>query len=119
MISVRALERTKGLSDHALILMTIRAPSPQTNHRFKFELGRLKRAGFHDMVKGVWVRPTCAGSPIQRRNSKICSICSHLSCWERHESGILKKKKLKISSIIDDLEALAEVRPLLMQEIEI
>jgi hypothetical protein len=71
------------------------------------------------MVKGVWERPTCAESLIQRWNSKLCSIRSHLSCWERHESGILKKKKLRISSIIDDLEALAEVRPLSMQEIEI
>jgi hypothetical protein len=41
MVSVRALERTEGLSDHAPILMTTGSPSLQTNHRFKFELGGL------------------------------------------------------------------------------
>ena len=33
--------------------------------------------------------------------------------------GILKKEKLRLSSIIDELEALAEVRPLSEHEIEI
>lgn len=33
--------------------------------------------------------------------------------------GILKKEKLRLSSIIDELEALAEVRPLSEYEIEI
>ena len=33
--------------------------------------------------------------------------------------GILRKEKLRLSSIIDELEALAEVRPLSGHEIEI
>jgi hypothetical protein len=33
--------------------------------------------------------------------------------------SILKKENLRLSSIIDDLEALAEVRPLSTQEIEL
>jgi mannosylglycoprotein endo-beta-mannosidase len=43
----------------------------------------------------------------------------HLSGWARHVTGILKKEKLRLSSIIDDLEALVEVRPLSVQEIEL
>jgi hypothetical protein len=36
----------------------------------------------------------------------------HLSGWASHVFGILKKVKLCLSSIINNLEALAEVRPL-------
>jgi len=43
----------------------------------------------------------------------------HLSGWARHTSGILKKEKQRLSSTIDDLEALAENRLLTTQEIEL
>jgi hypothetical protein len=33
----------------------------------------------------------------------------HHSGWASHTSGILKKEKLRLSAIIDELEALAEV----------
>jgi hypothetical protein len=47
------------------------------------------------------------------------ALRKYLSGWARHTTGILKKEKLLLSSIIDDLEALAEVRPLSVQEIEL
>jgi hypothetical protein len=119
MVSVRALERIQGFSDHAPILLTTGIAKPSTNHRFKFELGWLQRDGFHDMVKKVWDRPINAGSPIKRWNHKIRLLRTHLSGWARHVSGALKKEKLRLSSIIDDLEALAEVGPLSTHEIEI
>jgi endonuclease/exonuclease/phosphatase family metal-dependent hydrolase len=50
MVSVRALERIEGFSDHAPILLTTGIPKPPGNHRFKFELGWLQRDGFLDMV---------------------------------------------------------------------
>jgi hypothetical protein len=71
MVSVRALERIQGFSDHAPILLTTGITKPTSNHRFKFELGWLQRDGFHDMVKKVWDRPISVGSPIQRWNHKI------------------------------------------------
>ena len=43
----------------------------------------------------------------------------HLVGWARHTSGLLKKEKEQLSSIIDALEALAEVRLLSAQEIEL
>jgi hypothetical protein len=46
-------------------------------------------------------------------------LCKHISGWARHVIGILIKEKLCLSSIIDDLEALAEIRPLSVQEIEL
>jgi hypothetical protein len=119
MVSVRALERIQGFSDHAPILLTTGIAKPSSNHRFKFELGWLQRDGFHDMVKKVWDRPITVGSPIQRWNHKIRLLHSHLCGWAQHVSGALKKEKLRLSSIIDDLEALAEVGPLSTHEIEL
>jgi hypothetical protein len=43
----------------------------------------------------------------------------YLGGWARHMTGQLKKEELHLSSIIDDLEAIAEVRPLSTQEIEL
>jgi hypothetical protein len=119
MVSVHALEGIEGFSDHAPIPLTTGNPKPTCNHRFKFELGRLQRDGFHDMVKAVWDRPTTVVSPVQRWNYKIHDLHSHLSCWARHVTGVLKKEKLRLSSIIDDLEALAEVGPLSAHKIEL
>jgi hypothetical protein len=119
MVSVRALKRIEGLFDHAPILMTIGIPRPPSNHQFKFELGWLQRDSFHDMVKSVWERPITAASPIQRLNMKLRNLRSHLSGWARHMTGVLKKEKLRLSSIIDELEALAEISPLPTQEIEL
>jgi hypothetical protein len=71
------------------------------------------------MVKNVWERPITASSPIQRWNSKLRALRSHLSGWARHVTGFLIKEKQRLSSIIDDLEALAEVSPLSLQQIEL
>jgi hypothetical protein len=70
-------------------------------------------------VKTVWDRPITAMTPIQRWNIKIRALRSHLSGWARHVTGVLKNEKARLSSIIDGLEALAEVDPLSAQEIEL
>jgi hypothetical protein len=119
MVSVRALERIEKLSDHASILLTTGTPRPPLKRPFKFELGWLQRDGFHDMVRRVWKRPVSGNNPILRWNNKIRAMRKHLSGWARHVAGILKKEKLRLSSTIDSLEALAEVRPLSAQEIEL
>jgi hypothetical protein len=113
MVSIHALERIEGFSDHAPILLTTGTPKPLGNHQFKFELGWLQRDRFHDMVKTVWGRPVTPIFPIQRWNFKIRALRSHLSGWARHVTGVLKKEKLRLSSIIDGLEAIAEVAPYL------
>jgi hypothetical protein len=43
----------------------------------------------------------------------------HLSGWASLTAGILKKEKIRLSAIIDELEALAEVRLLSSDEIEL
>jgi hypothetical protein len=47
------------------------------------------------------------------------AVRKHLSGWARHVTGILKQQKQKLSTIIDELEALAEVCALSAQEIEL
>ena len=110
LVSVRALERIEGLSDHALILLTTGMPRPPCNPRFKFELGWLHREGFHEMVKRIWERPVAGDTLIQRWNNKIRALRTHLVGWAHHTTGLLKKEKIRLSSIIDALEALAEVQ---------
>jgi mannosylglycoprotein endo-beta-mannosidase len=46
-------------------------------------------------------------------------MCRHLSGWATHTAGILKKEKICLSAIIDELESLAEVRLLSSDEIEL
>jgi hypothetical protein len=46
MVTVRALERIVGFSDHAPILLSTGLPRPPTKRRFKFELGWLNREDF-------------------------------------------------------------------------
>jgi hypothetical protein len=36
-------------------------------------------------------------------------MCKHLSGWARHVTGILKKENQQLSTIIDEVEALAKV----------
>jgi hypothetical protein len=119
MVSVRALPRIVGLSHHAPILLTTGKPGSQSKCQFKFELGWLHRDGFADMVKRVWERPVAGSSPIQRWNNKIRALRKHLGGWARHVAGILKSEKLRLSTLIDDLEALAETRLLSAQEVEL
>jgi hypothetical protein len=117
MVLVRALERIERLSDYAPILLTTGPPKPLCKRLFKFELGWLQREGFHDMVKNVWDRPVSGNTPILRWNNKMRTMRKHLSEWASHTTGILKKEKLRLSTIIDELEALVEVR--LLSSVEI
>jgi hypothetical protein len=119
MVSVRALERIEKLSDHAPILLTTGNPRQVCKRPFKFELGWLQRDGFHEMVKRVWERPVRGNNPMSRWNNKMRATRKHLTGWAAHTAGILKKEKIRLSQVIDDLEALAEVRPLSTQEIDI
>jgi hypothetical protein len=72
------------------------------------------------MDKKVWKRPVTGWSPIKRRNYKLQALHKHLFFfWARHVTSILKREKLRLSSIIDELESLAEVRLVYTHEIEL
>jgi mannosylglycoprotein endo-beta-mannosidase len=71
------------------------------------------------MVKNVWERPVYASNPVLRWNKKMRALRKHLSGWASHTAGVLKKEKLRLSNIIDELEALAKVRPLTSIELDL
>ena len=117
--SVRALERIEALSDHAPLLTDFGQPIPSSDrHQFKFELGWLTREGFHDLVKKVWARQPRGNTPIQRWNNRIRALRRFLRGWAKHTAGIYKKEKLRLSTLIDALDKIAEVGPLSAVEIE-
>jgi hypothetical protein len=41
----------------------------------------------------------------------MCAMCKHLGGWARHTMSILNKEKIPLLTIIDNLEAIAEVHP--------
>jgi hypothetical protein len=86
---------------------------------FKFELGWIQREGFQDMIKRIWERPAAHGSPIQRWRNKMHALRKHMSSWAHHTTCLLKKGKQLLTSIIDDLESIAEVCLLSAEEIEL
>ena len=58
-------------------------------------------------------------TPMHKWNNKMRALRKFLGGWARHMVGILKKEKLRLSTIIYELKALAEVRPLSEHEIKI
>jgi hypothetical protein len=58
-------------------------------------------------------------NPIQRWNNKLRATSRYIGRWASHTIGFLRKEKILLSTIIDELEALVEVRPLTTQEIEL
>ena len=91
----------------------------QMHHQFKFELGWFLREGFDDLIKGAWAKPVQGRTPIQRWNNKMRNLRTFLRGWARHVSGMLKKEKIRLSAIIDELDGFAAVRPLSTQEIDL
>ena len=68
------------------------------------------------MVKRIWSQPVVGDSAIQRWNNKMRNLRKFLRGWARHTTGMLKKEKERLCSIIDELDKLAESRPLSANE---
>ena len=115
-MTVRALERIEAFSDHAPILLSTGTLKPPVKSQFKFELGWLLREAFDDLVKRIWAQPVVGDSAIKRWNNKIRNLRKFLRGWARHTTGMLKKEKERLCSIIDELDKLAEIRPLSVTE---
>ena len=116
LVTVRALERIEAFSDHAPIFLSTGTLIPPAKSQFKFELGWLLRDGFDDLVKKIWSQPVVGASAVQRWNNKMRNLRKFLRGWARHTTGMLKKEKERMCSIIDELDKLAEVRPLSANE---
>jgi hypothetical protein len=71
------------------------------------------------MIDNVWERPVPGNTLILRWNHKMHALRKHLSGWASHIVGILKTEKLRVSTIIDELGAYVEVRPLTSMEVDL
>uniref|UniRef100_A0A8R7RBS2 Reverse transcriptase domain-containing protein n=1 Tax=Triticum urartu TaxID=4572 RepID=A0A8R7RBS2_TRIUA len=70
------------------------------------------------MVKNILEKLAVGHTLIQRWNFKIRAMRRHLSGWAKHTNGMYKKEKRRLSTIIDDLNKIAETRILSQQEID-
>jgi hypothetical protein len=109
MVSVRVLP-IEAYSDHASILINIGIPRPSCKHPYKFKLGWLRREGFSDLVKTVWEKPIAGTNPIQIWNNKLHAMHIYHGGWASHMTGLLKNEKFRMSFVINDIEAITEVR---------
>jgi len=89
--SVHAL--TREISDHTPLLFSTNNPFSSYQPQFKFELGRLLRDGFCDMVSEVWQSTLVVGSPLERWQAKIRRLHQYLRGWANNLSGAYKKKR--------------------------
>src|SRR3954462_2214519 len=75
------------------------------------------------MVSMIWLKgcgaPVPGNNPIRRWNAKIRNLRKYLRGWSRQPTGILKKEKVRLCTIIDELDRAAETRVLTQQKIEL
>ena len=106
-VTVNALERS--LSDHTPLLLNTRAASFRGSQPlFKFELGRLCREGFRELVTDVWKKERSGHSTLQIWQCKVRSLRRFLRGWAKNISGTYKKEKIELNSLIDELDKKAE-----------
>jgi hypothetical protein len=60
----------------------------------------------------IWNRPMKGRNSVQRWNNKCSALRRHLCGWASHISGVYKQRKVKLQSIVNDLDIAAEVRDL-------
>jgi ubiquitin len=84
---------------------------------FKFELGWLIRDGFHDMVTSIWEHETRGNNSREKWQNKIRDVRQHLRGWAKNTAGTMKKEKVQLTKLIDDLDKKAEVTRLSPNEL--
>jgi exonuclease III/ubiquitin len=115
-VTVKALDRAR--SDHTPLLLNGRVAASTGNHgMFKFELGWLIRDGFHDMVTSIWENETRGNNSMEKWQKKIRAVRQHLRGWAKNTAGTMKKEKVQLTKLIDDLDKKAEVTRLSPNEL--
>jgi hypothetical protein len=115
LVSVRALSRSG--SDHTPLLIDSGEHAHLGNKAlFSFELSWLREDGFHDLVKREWNASVSGNNPIEIWQNKIRHLRRFLRGWAKNRSGVYKKEKERLLSIIDELDIKAETTPLVALE---
>jgi hypothetical protein len=97
--------RDRNILDHTpLILITGASTHQNRQPTFKFERGWLTRDGFFDMVADIW-QSECRGyTTLERWQNKIRNLIQYLRGWAKHMTGIYRKEKKNLISLIDLLD---------------
>ena len=80
-------------------------------------LGWLIRDGFHDMVTSIWEHETRGNNSMEKWQKKIRAVRQHLRGWAKNTAGTMKKEKVQLTKLIDDLDKKAEVTRLSPNEL--
>jgi hypothetical protein len=72
--------------------------------------------GFYDMIAKEWNGFVKGHDPIQIWKNKIHHLRQFLRGWAQNSSGVYKKEKERLLSIIDRLDIKAKSSPLSMSE---
>jgi hypothetical protein len=88
---VRALSR--GISDHAALLVDTGSPSQPKASGFKFELAWLFKDGFHEKVREVWQRENKGSTSMEIWQNKIRTLRRYLRGWEKIQMGNTRRKR--------------------------
>jgi hypothetical protein len=86
------------------------------NNHFSFELSWLKKDGFYDLVKDMWLTCGTASSPIETWQLKVRQLRQFLRGWARNLAGVYKKERERLERVIDELDIKAETIPLSVAE---
>jgi hypothetical protein len=110
--------RDRNILDHTpLILITGASTHQNRQPTFKFERGWLTRDGFFDMVADIW-QSECRGyTTLERWQNKIRNLIQYLRGWAKHTTGIYRKEKKSLISLIDLLDKKVETSILSDNEI--
>ena len=110
-VTVRTLERAG--SDHTPLLLDSGEQAHLGNKsHFSFELSWLRHEGFVDMINAVWNSVSHGTTVLERWQNKIRHLRSYLRGWAKNLSGVYKKEKHRLLSIIESLEAKADLNGL-------
>ena len=117
LVSVVALPRAG--SDHTpLILDSGEKAHLGNKSHFSFELAWLCQEGFVEMIEKEWLSISHGSTNLERWQNKIRHLRSFLRGWAKNLSGIYKKEKERLLSLIDYLDRHAETAPLIKADRE-
>lgn len=110
LVIVRALQR--GISNHTPLLMNSgEAAHVDNKAAFSFELSWFERECFYDLVAAEWVEETRGASYVDRWQNKISHLRQFLRGWDKSLSGVYRKTKERLLSLIDTLDIKTETVP--------
>jgi hypothetical protein len=106
-VTVRALTCTG--SDHTPLLIDSGDQAHIRNKaHFSFELSWFRQDGFYDLVKNEWLSVPNGGNPVENWQNKVRHLRRFLRGWAKNMSSFYKTEKVRLTTIIENLDLKAE-----------